>query len=137
MRTLIALSLLIALSANKCKNGDGGDGTALPVDRKWTVASLDGAALNLPEGVERPWLKLVGGNIEGFGGCNTLMGGYSLEGAKLNFSDIGSTKMYCEEVQATEGAIIGMLRQVDGYKLKGNTLELLGGGKALAVLTGE
>src|SRR5690606_2153712 len=84
MRTLIALSLLIALSANKCKNGDGGDGTALPVDRKWTVASLDGAALNLPEGVERPWLKLVGGNIEGFGGCNTLMGGYSLEGAKLN-----------------------------------------------------
>jgi len=137
IRNTLAITLLLALSANKCNQGGAAGTPPSPTDRQWTIHTLDGKALNVPEGVERPWLKLTSGDVVGFGGCNTLMGGYTLEGAKLSFSDIGSTKMYCEEVQATEEAIIGMLRQVDGCTLKGNALELLGGGKALAVLRSE
>jgi heat shock protein HslJ len=131
----LALTLLITLSANKCKNGPT-EMTSL-LDKKWVFQSIAGSALSLPEGTEMPWLQLAGDQLQGFGGCNNLMGGYTMEGTKLSFSDIGSTKKYCEGVQPTENAITGLLRQVDGYKMEGGLLKLLGSGKELAALKGQ
>jgi heat shock protein HslJ len=65
------------------------------------------------------------------------MGGYKMEGTALSFSDVGSTKKYCEGVQPTENAITGLLRQVDGYKMEGGLLKLLGAGKELAALKAQ
>ncbi len=131
----LALTLLITLSANKCKNGPA-EMTSL-LDKKWVFQSIAGSALSLPQGAEMPWLQLAGDQLQGFGGCNQLMGGYKLDGTALSFSDIGSTKKYCEGVQPTENAITGLLRQVDGYKMEGGLLKLLGGGKELAALKGQ
>lgn len=131
----LALSLLMILSANTCKN-KAGEMTSL-LDKKWVFQSIAGEALKLPEGTELPWLQLAGDQLQGFGGCNRLMGGYKMEGTALNFSDIGSTKKYCEGIQPTENAITGLLRQVDGYKMEGGLLKLLGAGKELAALKAQ
>lgn len=131
----IALVLFLTLSANTCKNSTG----EMPSlkDKKWVFASVAGEAINLPEGAERPWLQLAGDQLQGFGGCNRLMGGYTLEGAALRFSDVGSTKKYCEGIQPTETAIMSMLGKVDGYKMDGGTLKLLSGKSELAALQAE
>jgi heat shock protein HslJ len=130
----LALSLLMILSANTCKKA--GEMTSL-LDKKWVFQSIAGEALKLPEGTEMPWLQLAGDQLQGFGGCNQLMGGYKMEGTALNFSDVGSTKKYCEGIQPTENAITGLLRQVDGYKMEGGLLKLLGAGKELAALKAQ
>ncbi|MFN6116896.1 MAG: META domain-containing protein, partial [Flavobacteriales bacterium] len=131
----LALTLLVTLSANKCKNAPA-EMTSL-LDKKWIFQSIAGEALKMPAGAELPWLQLAGDQLQGFGGCNQLMGGYKMDGTALSFSDIGSTKKYCEGVQPTENAITGLLRQVDGYKMEGGLLKLLGAGKELAALKGQ
>ena len=134
----IALSLLlfVTLSANKCKNDAGAGGASL-LDTKWVIQSLGGEALTMPEGREQPWLQLAGDQLKGFGGCNQLMGGYKMDGSKVSFSNIGSTKMYCEGIQPTESAIMKMLGRVDSYKMDGGVLKLMGGGSELAALKAQ
>ncbi len=135
MRTpLVALLLLITLSANKCTKGF--DPAALK-EKKWILETLNGRRPELPDGAETPWLKLAGDQLQGFGGCNALIGSYTLDGTKLGFSGIGSTKKYCEGIQPTENAVKEMLGKVDSFSLDGNQLRLLGGGKELAQLRGE
>ena len=137
----LALGLFILMSANKCKNDtDGGtksmDAITSIADTKWVLQSLGGNALDLPEGTDQPWLKLAGENLEGFGGCNSLMGGVQLAGAALSFNNIGSTKKYCEGIQPTEDAIKSMLGRVDSFKMEDGLLKLIGGGAELAALKG-
>ncbi|MBK6341017.1 MAG: META domain-containing protein [Flavobacteriales bacterium] len=134
--TSIALLLLITLTANKCVNKAGPDLAAMK-EKKWVVETLNGLRPELPDGAERPWLKLAGDQLQGFGGCNSLMGSYVLDGEKLSFSGIGSTKKYCEGIQPTENAVKEMLGKVDSFKLDGDQLRLLGSGKELAALRGE
>jgi heat shock protein HslJ len=131
----IAFTLFITLSANTCKN-TATDMTSL-MDKKWVVQSVTGKALDLPAGTETPWLKLAGDQLQGFGGCNTLMGQYELDGTALGFSGVGSTKKYCEGIQPTETAITGMLGRVDSFKMDKGLLRLMGGGQELATLKAE
>ncbi len=137
----IALGLFILMSANKCKNDtDTGsksmDAISSIADTKWVIQSLGGNALDLPEGTEQPWLKMAGENLEGFGGCNSLMGGVALAGEALSFNSIGSTKKYCEGIQSTEDSIRSMLGKVDSFKMEDGLLKLIGGGTELAALKG-
>jgi len=134
----LALLLFVTLSANKCKNDAATTGGATSLrDTKWVFESLGGEALKMPDGREQPWLQLAGDQLTGFGGCNKLMGSYKMDGTKLSFSGIGSTKMYCEGIQPTETAITSMLGQVDGYTMDGGLLKLMGGGNELAALKAQ
>ncbi len=131
----IAVTLFITLSANTCKNGAPQMDSLM--DKKWVFQSLAGKALELPAGTETPWLKLDGDQLQGFGGCNTLMGQYELEGTKLRFPSVGSTKKYCEGIQPTETAITGMLGRVDSFKMDKGSMKLMGAGQELASLKAE
>jgi heat shock protein HslJ len=82
-------------------------------------------------------LQLAGDQLQGFGGCNSLMGAVKQDGTSLSFSNIGSTKKYCEGIQPTENAIKGMLGQVEGFKMDRGLLTLTGGGQELATLKAE
>jgi len=128
----LAISLLIVLSANKCNNTAGGTGSLM--DKKWIIQTIAGESLGLPVSMEQPWLQLTGDDLQGFGGCNQIMGQYLLKESSLNFMGVGSTKMYCEGIQPTETAIMEMLTKVESYKMDKNGLRLLGGGQELATL---
>lgn len=131
---LLSLTLLMVLSANKCTKGGG---SASLMDTKWVLRSLLGGAVEMPAGAELPWLQLTADGLQGYGGCNRLMGQYQLDGAKLSFPGVGSTKMYCENTMETENALKTALGMVDSYKLEGGLLKLMGNGREVAVLAPE
>ncbi len=102
--------------------------------QRWYILSVAGGELNLPEGAERPWIELSEGRLQGFGGCNNLMGSYTLENDRLIFSEVGSTKKYCPDVQATERSILDLLATVNSFKLQDDELQLLQGDRPMAEL---
>ncbi|MCB0765811.1 MAG: META domain-containing protein [Flavobacteriales bacterium] len=138
---LIATLLFVTLSAEKCNTDQAGvTGMANVLDTKWVLQSLGENAISMPDGLPSPWLKLMkdGNTLEGNGGCNQLMGSFALEGDKLSFpGGVGSTKKYCANTMATETAFLSALKRVDGFKMDGGLLKLMGGGQELAAMKGE
>lgn len=132
----LPLVLLMTLSANTCSNKDSNSSTAM-VGSKWVLERLGGQVVTMPDGIEQPWLKVDGGQLQGFGGCNSLFGQVELSGSSLKFPGVASTKKYCESVQDTETAFTRMLGEVDSYKLDKGRLKLMGAGKELAELKPE
>lgn len=140
----LALTLLATLSASKCNEktaaaAGGAEQLAALVDNKWMLQSLKGNAVSMPDGATAPWLKMLkeGERLEGFGGCNSLFGGYALDGDKVKFTNVGSTKKYCEGIQSTENAFMSALRDTDGFKMDGALLKLLSNGAELAAFKAE
>src|SRR5262245_50564259 len=62
--------------------------------------------------------KSAGGN----GSCNTFGSTITVSGNTLRFSDVFSTKMYCEDVQATEDLFFKRLHDVNRYEVRGKEL---------------
>jgi len=71
--------------------------------------------------------------LQGSGGCNTMRGVYRLDGARLRFAQIATTRMACPDpYMGQESAFLKALEATDSFKLSGDKLELHGGGKLLA-----
>ena len=69
-------------------------------------------------------LKLDKNRLQGFGGCNVLMGKYELKDEKsVSFSRVASTMMACPNLY-DESAFLKVLEQVDGYTIKDGVLML-------------
>lgn len=69
-------------------------------------------------------LKKEDNRVQGFSGCNTIMGSYELkDGNRIAFSKMASTMMACPEL-ATESEFNEMLGSVDNYSLNGNIMTL-------------
>ena len=65
------------------------------------------------------------GNVQGYGGCNRFFGGYRLEGDRISFSPIASTRRYCEETMAVEDALFVALGKVTRLKVSEEGFSLL------------
>jgi heat shock protein HslJ len=81
----------------------------------------------------KAFLKLDSANNSagGNGSCNSFGGTAVVKGDSLTITNIFSTKMYCEDVQAVENAFFEQLGKVTGYKITGNQLSLFAGNKVL------
>lgn len=64
-------------------------------------------------------------SIFGFSGCNRFSGFYQLEGNKINFRQLRSTRKMCLENMMLERTYLGMLSEVKGFSLNDNQLVLL------------
>ena len=64
--------------------------------------------------------------------CNRFFGKYELKGQKLEFGNLGMTRMACPDMQY-EDAFVKMLDEVDRFEIKGAELTLFDDHKALAV----
>lgn len=69
--------------------------------------------------------------VSGRTNCNSFFGKYELEGQKLEFENLGMTRMACPEMQY-EDAFVKMLDEVDRYEIKGEALKFYDGRKLLA-----
>lgn len=63
--------------------------------------------------------KTFGGN----GGCNRLSGNYSLDRNDINFANIVTTKMSCDDIEF-ENVFLNELSGVDRYEINGDELRL-------------
>jgi len=88
-------------------------------------------------GERGPFLRFENGSVSGLGGCNRFGGKYKLDGDRLSFSPLMSTRMACRpDLMKKEQAFFDMLGKVQEAKLGDGTLELLDGeGKVLAIFT--
>lgn len=69
--------------------------------------------------------------VSGRTNCNRFFGKYELKGQKLEFENLGMTRMACPEMQY-EDAFVKMLDEVDGYEIKGEELKFYDDKKLLA-----
>ncbi len=69
-------------------------------------------------------LKSEGNQINGHGGCNSFMGGYTLlVGNRISFTQLANTMMACSNMDK-EKEFMDQLQKVDNYAITGNKLSL-------------
>lgn len=93
----------------------------------WKLTELMGKPVVMNENMKKEIfivLKVEGNRVQGFSGCNTIMGQYELkEGNRISFLKMVSTMMACPNM-ATETEFNKMLGAVDNYSINGNTMTL-------------
>jgi heat shock protein HslJ len=101
----------------------------------WKLVELIGKPVVATTRRREPHLRLSpeGKTLQGSGGCNAMRGVYQLDGSRLRFTQIATTRMACPDpYMSQEGAFLKVLEAADSFKLSGDKLELLGDGKSLA-----
>ncbi len=100
---------------------------------KWELVEVAGKQVQQYLDQRKPYIQFDAENrrAAGFDSCNNFSGGYTLEGNKLTFGMMASTKMACQHVMQQEAAFNDMLSTTNGYRIKGNRLELLKDGRIL------
>mgnify|MGYP002651351080 CR=1 FL=1 len=77
------------------------------------------------------------GSAGGNGSCNSFGSNAAVNGNEVKFSNVFSTKMYCEAVQQVEDKFLGGLEKVTQYKIAGKTLKLYNGNDLLLEFDAE
>jgi putative lipoprotein len=88
----------------------------------------DGAAGREPHVV----LTAAEGRFGGSGGCNRLAGAYMVAGDGLRLRPVATTSMACPSGMEQERAFVQALAAATTFKIDGNTLALLEGGRVIA-----
>lgn len=93
--------------------------------RQWKLAEVDGMNVGTSS---MAYLELDPRQTRftGHTGCNRMFGSVDVEGRRLDFSNIGTTRMACIEPRArrVETAFVKGLENVDRFRERGNSLEL-------------
>lgn len=96
----------------------------------WRLTAIEQRAVNFGD---RAFLKFdeKENRISGRAVCNSFFSSYKMEGDKISFSPIGSTKMYCEGSMEDEDQIISGLQNTDRYEIRSDLLYLYAGDKVV------
>ena len=93
-------------------------------DRRWDLTEINGkriysskAFLEIDDSERR---------FSGNAGCNRMFGSLTVSGRNINFSGVGTTKMFCtdRDVMKLEGDFTRALERVTRYEKTGNNLSL-------------
>ena len=93
--------------------------------REWKLTRISGANVGDSKAFivfdERK--NSIGGN----GGCNTFGGQMTMNGTKIKFSQVFSTKMFCAQGSEIESKFLGNLEKITEYSIIENHLSLKSG----------
>jgi heat shock protein HslJ len=93
----------------------------------WLITQAGGEEIQAVRGPDAPNLifdeKLR--RVSGSTGCNRIAGGYTLEGDKLLFQQMVSTRMACISGMEQEDRILKALGTIERYRFADGQLELL------------
>jgi heat shock protein HslJ len=122
-----------AIMLNGCSSGKSTTENQSPAGAEWILETMNGKSvtsfddksvtLNFDE---------TPGRISGRGSCNTFFGSYKLDGSALKFSEIGSTKMMCDNMQV-ETEYFSLLKSTDKYEIKSGKLSLYSSSSVILV----
>jgi heat shock protein HslJ len=97
--------------------------------------SLRGTPVPVTERQREPHLILQPAQkrVVGFSGCNRMGGNYTLEGDRVGFANMMSTRMACMQGDDVERVFLNVLPAVARWRVSGERMELLDvNGAALA-----
>ena len=93
--------------------------------RQWKLVEVDGINVGSSS---RAYLELNLNQSRFMGntGCNRMFGSVDVQGRRLDFSNVGTTRMACVEPRARriETAFVKALENADRFRERGNSLEL-------------
>ena len=135
------LPLLVAMAASLAALATGAVASdATFAGTRWRLVALGDEPVRAAEAARAAHLVLAaeGGRLSGSDGCNRMVGGYALDGARLSFAGIGTTRMACAEGMEEAAAFTRALAATAGHRFAGDVLELLdASGRVLARLRAE
>ena len=95
---------------------------------KWIITTLEGKDMSNKETNGQDiyfTLNSQDKRVNGFSGCNTFMGTYTLEeGNRITFSQMGATKMACPDSDINEQDILNIFNTADNYTITNGKLAL-------------
>lgn len=97
-------------------------------DTYWKLVEVDGSGVDVTEQMREPHIVLDGqnGRFHGSGGVNRLLGGYTVDGNAVTFSQVASTMMAGPpEAMQQEQRIVAALGRVRGFQIAGDRLTLV------------
>lgn len=122
-RPTLLVEHFVSLAAATCESPE----MAAVEDTYWQLAQLGGTPVTLAAGQRAPYFVLASSShrVSGYAGCNRSMGGYTLNGAKLSFTQMAGTMMACAQGMDIEQGFHAALAQVAGWRIDAARLELL------------
>jgi heat shock protein HslJ len=135
--TLLAVMLAACPSPRSSATADSIGASASPdTSAEWRLADIGGQPS--PAGADsmrHPGFTLLaeGRKVQGSAGCNRMTGTYQLDGQKLKFGPLATTRMACPAMQ-TETAFLKALEATTRYEVSGSSLTLFGADTAVARL---
>ncbi|MFO1305761.1 MAG: META domain-containing protein [Burkholderiales bacterium] len=92
----------------------------------WKLVAQNGKPAVVAKGQREPHIVLKADEfkVSGSGGCNNIVGGFTLDGDRLRFTGMGSTMMMCPEGMEQERDFLKMLETVARYRISGEALTL-------------
>ncbi len=120
------LPLLMSLLMSACAAPPGGGAEPPLRGTVWQLGADGPDAAHIRLDAQEP-------RMAGWGGCNRIMGRYTLEGATLRFDGIAGTRRACLQEDGAEDRFLAALSGVRGWRIEGGVLKLLsaGGGTLL------
>ena len=97
----------------------------------WNLAELNGSKIEHP-GPQVPHLQFETDKVTGNDGCNNFFGAYTLDGNKLKFGMMASTRMACQQINDLDIEFNKMISMTTSYRISGEKLELFEEDKLLA-----
>lgn len=131
---LFAGVLLLAACAPEQSATPGAEPPTLQ-GTEWTVTQINGAETIADS---QPTIAFEGGQATGTSGCNRFFGGYTQDGATLEFEAMGATQMYCAEIADQESNFFAALEEVTTVRSADPGVELTDStGEALLTLVAK
>jgi heat shock protein HslJ len=116
-----------------CANQSQSEVTTNPIvlsGTKWKLVEMNNRKIKASE----TYIEFDQVGFSGSGGCNRIGGGYKVDGAKLKFSEIFSTKKACFN-ENTESTFLKLLTSTTGFKVESGKLRLYNGDRLILVFT--
>ncbi len=103
---------------------------------RWVMRMVNNHTFTLPERGKELFIQFSSedeNRVRGYSGCNQFMGTCEVEGPRLKFGPLASTRMACPGDQGKlEQEVLKALQDVDSYRIEGERLILIGEGKQKA-----
>ncbi|PHV32754.1 META domain-containing protein [Janthinobacterium sp. BJB312] len=131
----LAFAAAIAMAGGCAATSDSVKPNASLTNTYWKLTQLDGTPVAMAPQQEREVRITLtdDGKVTGFTGCNRVMGGYTVAGTTLRFTQLAGTRMACPPpLMQLESAVLANLNSVTGYQLDGEKLILLKDGAPVA-----
>lgn len=93
---------------------------------KWVLKTLNGQDVSDLKEPITIYFDIQGKKISGFAGCNRYFGSFTSAESSVTFSEIGSTKMFCEETMTAETNYMAALQNAQSFEIQDKSLRLSG-----------
>ena len=123
-------SLVAILLVAGCTDSGQPDHTSLQATT-WNLVELNNRKIEHP-GPQVPHLRFETDKVTGNDGCNNFFGAYTLDGNKLKFGMLASTRMACPQINDLDIEFNKAITMTGSYRINGDKLELFEGDKLLA-----